>query len=402
MDKEVYERFIEDPTLLPAYQKYVRPRIQHVLGPNGEDNARLHSVEALMKSKTWYIAPVELKAIEREALGIVWDESGGKQLGLQFGNEIWIDKKPFPTMTLEQQGDLLLHEFVMLVYFLKFERISDVCARFYKGAGIAIPENACAPEADNYFPTEKLRPLNKTDYQNIRRVTGLLKLEGEHASPERIKAFFTSNGFADIPLFSQAFHPVKRDPLVLPAAEIINQIRKASLSRAFLSPCSLANLSKSFDCQLDLKEPVMFPASNVEAKLETLLFRAGEVNGQTQLLIVDKGMDITLPALFDHIHRKVFFLTYLVQNQIPKKIGHRFYNLGVLIERSRPPEDRISLGALVFAPYVVTSAEGNHCLATRMGGKTPSDDAIIFATSIEFKSIARLYGNSQSEFPCSP
>jgi len=391
-----YEAYIQNPTELEAYHAYVRPRIANILGRDGSSESTLNSVEALLKSKTWVIAPMTLKPVDMLSLGVVFSKSETQQLGLQFKDEIWIDKTYFDKMTVQEQGQLILHEFVMLIYFLKFESFSSICTRFFKGQSLTVTANECSQEVDAYLPVESLRPLNDVDYQNIRRATALLDQEGVAALPDRVLSIFRSNGFKDILFFSDALGAKVQESVELSGWQLGDLIQSAVLTHAFLPNCLRAESRTSVPCALQVTTPSTPSIYAPLFKTYSFQYRSGEETKSSDVYLA--GAKMVLPKLHDHISGRDVFMTVLTPSRYAQTPGVRFYNLAVFLDRD-PRVGSYHVVAVTVLPYVVTS-ELDRCVARRLVSTKSDNEGLVFARSADFLHIGALFGNSVAEFDC--
>ena len=179
------ESYIVEIENLPAYIKHLKPMFDRMtqqsqdrlskLNLNSESDSnkmfrKLGIVQSLL-TKTWYIAPVKLKPLSNESIGISFSANQSQQIAIQGKNAIWVDQNIFNQMSEEEQALLILHEIMMEIYFVKTKTYFDLC----KGAAIKNNYNIdCqdAAYADSFLGNpETINELSSADYENIRNTT---------------------------------------------------------------------------------------------------------------------------------------------------------------------------------------------------------------------------------------
>jgi hypothetical protein len=179
IDNKVYESYIVDILKHRAYLEHVEPLMKNLIDTkNGSDkDAGLDSFKKFFAYKTWYIAPIDLEKIGKDTLGISVHQSDTQQLARQTKKEIWIDSRIFEKMTAKAQGDLILHEMIMALYFVKFMSYSELCLAgvvsiTVEGKDVAADCKNLPKIFEKMLKAEEFRPLNAQDNENIRHATG--------------------------------------------------------------------------------------------------------------------------------------------------------------------------------------------------------------------------------------
>jgi hypothetical protein len=188
--------YIVDPTKLQAFS-VLEPIFHHLSVTDqtlseGKIDVTFTRFFALKK---WYIAPVGLQPIDKLKLGVSFLRTETQQIAFQNESEIWIDKTIFDKMTVDDQANLIAHEFVMSLYLLKYQKVSEIC-RVSQRVG-QNPESKCE---DTYHQDELMPPpapetLSPTDYQAIRRVTDFLTHRAINVSGAEFAIMLGANGF---------------------------------------------------------------------------------------------------------------------------------------------------------------------------------------------------------------
>lgn len=176
---KIYESNVERLVKIPSYNNKVKPllikfdQLMNKLNQNDSQKAFPYS-EFLTKMKLWYFSDDNLNSIDKETLGVIFNKEKTQQIALNKKREIWIDNKIFIKMKEEHQADLLVHEFVMNLYFLKYYSFYEICIIGNEMGLYSKEENQIPCEGFKdvqYFNSKEAMALNEDDYQNIRRVT---------------------------------------------------------------------------------------------------------------------------------------------------------------------------------------------------------------------------------------
>ncbi len=127
-------KYAVDPSSLSAYKKYLEPIASNIAlresAANGNSNNGYFTAlrwQNFLKYKTWYVGPVDLPKISKDVLGTSFSSDQTQQLAFQTATTIWIQQDLFSQMTERDQANLLIHEFVMGVYFLKYKSFTEFC-----------------------------------------------------------------------------------------------------------------------------------------------------------------------------------------------------------------------------------------------------------------------------------
>jgi hypothetical protein len=222
--------------------------------------------------KPWYIAPLNLKPLANETIGLIFSEDKTEQLAIQTSKEIWIDSKKFEKMSTKEQATLIMHEYLMSLYFLKFYKISELCDQQRGITGI----DNCKIDfeaADEFLPAEKLRPLSDQDYPNIRNATNWFIQNGASAKFESINEYLLGTGFDPRFFSQQRQQDDDKKPLQLKDYSPKDMFKKFNLTGDKKAECSFLTLNKDQSCQInltDIKKQINdFPMDVVKIDLST-------------------------------------------------------------------------------------------------------------------------------------
>lgn len=265
---KVFESYIVDPATLPAYREHLAPLFANIQPSAG----RKTQFPQAHRLKTWYIAPVELDRVGKDALGIIFVKSDTQQLARQTMKEIWIDKRVYDRMAGKDQAELILHEIVMNLYLLKFVKMSELCRQtelIYpkekdpkekEEQGKATEAN-CAQYAaylDQVMPPAKAAPLSEQDNENIRSATGwILHHARESVSEIDVVKMLQAKGF-DKRLFSPENYLSNEDRAKqdrkISRKDLLGALRAARLTGDMPDLCVTAKSDRSKPCKLELIE----------------------------------------------------------------------------------------------------------------------------------------------------
>lgn len=115
---KMLESYKVEPAELPAAKKLLKKIIEKNEVTNDEENS--FNFEEFFVLKNWYIAPITLKTIPKDVLGISMTDDKHQQIAIQTKEAIWIDQNYFDKMNEKEQATLLAHEAVMGLYLLRF------------------------------------------------------------------------------------------------------------------------------------------------------------------------------------------------------------------------------------------------------------------------------------------
>jgi hypothetical protein len=230
-----------------------------------------------------------------------------EQIGAQTMREVWIDDRlyapqpPSAPASLEDQGDLLLHEIVETAYLLKFMSAADFCkasASYFDGNAKRLSFGDCgefAKQMDRARPPEAPRALVDGDYLNIRNVVGFIEMNAEQPIAEaRLVDVLLANGFD--PRFFQErgnIAPKSRpNKLKMSEARLFEALHGAEISRNMPSLCSSEQEPLAASCEIKI-EPATEKFLGTELKtFRMTVSRAGEPS--VQLVTTGLGDDFEL------------------------------------------------------------------------------------------------------------
>lgn len=276
IDFKMLESFIIDPTELDATKERVLPALintykdedtknfvgnENLPSKNSEDEALNEAKKIsmdLFKIKTWYLAPVSLKQLPKEVLGIEFTESNLQQIAIQTENEVWIDSQLFGQMNKQEQARLIMHELVMSLYLLNFANIEDICT-------IAKKINFKESKTNNYscdnpeyknslaklINPQPKRKLNGNDYNSIREATSFIFNHTETMSENLWKRKLKSLKFDSIYTFQSK--TTKSSSKKISKEEFMSYFKTAELTNKLPSHCHFSTLKETVPCHLQFE-----------------------------------------------------------------------------------------------------------------------------------------------------
>lgn len=320
----MYESYIRDPMRIPAY-KLVEPilkRYDAVVDANSTNvkDAKPTHMEDLFHTKLYYFAPVRWKSVAKAKLGLSMMEDPTQQIARQNEEEVWVRSDIFDGMTLADQSDVLLHEFVMTWYLLKFKTFSEMCALSAK------VDEADACKADQtidamYPPVRAAGHLNKDDYRSIRSMTDWLKANGTTATFDQFQNAMWARNF-DRRFLNNA--STNNENLKLTSDDVVTAIERARIVGNSPSRCE-GDDGKQQPCEFRAsfapsgydKLPVInvrlsgargevLPADSLAASTEYTLFAMGkDAAGQVIYGLLNFSTELKHPQLGDRTNRMV-------------------------------------------------------------------------------------------------
>lgn len=205
---QVLESYIQRYHELRGYNLVLGPMFQNFsteLNADSKDKTRTLSIfEIIPYFKTWYVAPVRLKPIKKEILGLSFSESNLQQLAIQTIDEIVIDEDLTRNTSNEKFSALAVHETVMSWYLVRHVDFIKLCQSWQAKSGLdscKFDGLAKLVASIGGLKPEKARPLAEEDYRRIRRVTDWVIRHGPTAKIADLRAILSANGF-DSRLFS--------------------------------------------------------------------------------------------------------------------------------------------------------------------------------------------------------
>lgn len=147
------ESYIGDITKTTAYTKKIAPLFTSF---KQNDNRSMFNVLTSGLRKSWFFIPGKLDTLPQERIGSAVPT---EQIALQNFKEVWLDTSLFNSMSVDDQGRLILHEMLMGLRLLKLNSRYEQCLAL--GGPGAICDN-------NDKRSLTPRDLTPGDYADIR------------------------------------------------------------------------------------------------------------------------------------------------------------------------------------------------------------------------------------------
>lgn len=374
----VLESYAKNPLTLPAYTQYVGPILRNIEFQNEEP------LEVYFRIKTWYIAPVgKLPAVPPKSLGVTFSRNRD-QIARQWSREIWINEDFYKAMTIQEQGETLLHEFVMQLYFLKFYKLSEVC-RMMETAQLSFPTpprfscNIIDDAMDEMFKPEDRSPeLTPEDNENIRTVTSWLKLEGHRPiSAEQFVNLLRNNGF------DQRIFNLHRDEKStsgseeINPAELSNILRAASLTRQMPDVCFDFDSNRNQPCQVQMN---LSTYQFIGVDMPVLNVRIQGIDSQPQLYQFGLSSEMHLSSL-SFSGRTHYYLTLLNKLQENYELGSSVQHANLIFKRiSAYGQTHIQFESMIIKKGIITAVmpgeSGVRCEVRTLGRGEPFERGV--------------------------
>lgn len=367
IENKVYEKYIIDPTQLPAFEKHLKEKFVS-LDEKSKNNDPDNDEESLsilnyFKMKTWYLAPVKLKSLSKTAIGISFSQDETQQLAIQNEAEIWIDKNAFDKMNSEEQSLLILHEFTMTLYLLKYYSMSNLCKKLNFSSK---KEQDCSTykSFDDLLPAVDPSPLESQDYQRIRKMTNWLD-KNSITSPllETIEQFSAQEFDQRIfnPQNYKANSLGKEEELTFKYEDILAIIERTKALGKMPRHCKNADTKKIVTCDLSMIETSIKLDTATGFDLPGMIMSLkGDVNfnGGSYLF---KSSSYYGTYTFDPYSKEQFLMVPLSPTMITNaKIGDPSeLNLLILKKISNHDKSYLILDAVVSVSGIVVEVKKN-------------------------------------------
>jgi hypothetical protein len=416
LNNQVLEAYTVNPLELPATKAYLLPIIEKLTTeslkwPSQKGKDYWYS---FFKLKTWYIAPVKLKPIPNEVLGISASQNESQQLAVQTAREIWIDSELFdaPDVTEEakmiRQSKLIAHEYIMSIYFLRFKKLFEICEIFKSN------EESCdlkeLEDLEKIFPTPENKHLISDNYADIREGTNyFLNLASLVSLPDFFK-FLNSKNF-DKRLFNDDQFASDKSVIesetftTMPNSSLQIMLDTARLTNRLPTKCVLAGLKLETECFLN-------KIHTGQSIFKTLVTSASSEAKEFDLTVPNFILDIKSKKNGDSLFNgKVGLIPnasistsplpsqpgdskkYIVMGALPvlpfeRKVGELFRQV-YAVAHEKAKSGKYELDAIITIPRVITNINKieNKMQCESIVPTNPEEDILIFhkdTLTIEF------------------
>jgi hypothetical protein len=251
----VMESYLVDIEQLPGFQQVVLPIFQNIQSDGqASSEDKIKSLKSLTRSKSWYLIPGPIQNVNVESLGVSF--SGVDLIAVQRHREIWIDREKFNLMSTKQQGEILLHEIIMQVYFWKFYTFKELCEVGFTSTSKSSTSLTCeqiTESMNSLMPPVPRAPLTDEDNMNIRSATGWLLLEGHRSisSDEFIQVLFRY-GFDPRFFGNKTADQSQNSTFTLSRQDFMKELSASKISGYWPQNCKDIQNKKMVPCQVDI------------------------------------------------------------------------------------------------------------------------------------------------------
>lgn len=392
IENKAYEAYIVKPENLPAYKTYIEPKMQQIrsLMPKEADPKIL---DRWLLYKTWYLAPVELKTISKEIIGVSFASDKTEQLAIQTRKSVWLDSVKFNKMTMQDQATLMIHEMVMSLYYLKNKSWEDVCKEkiFFSAQ--------CTQQAidiyNDIFPGEEPRPFDHTDYENIRAVTGIFMGHLDIKTIEDVDSILIQNHFDRRFTAKGMFNASENEKEQIIYStnsnvdfDVIEKMLQTSkILNKFPNHCKGISTQQEYDCNLVYSKTVtMKKSGGFNIQVPTLVFNIlPEKNSVSAigLQMFDQGSPIQSSTV-EFVSQKVkihFFTALPGHYPTPAVLGTPFRSAVIVAYQDLSTSDAsLTFLGFITTPGVIidtTSTSGLGCRFDKPAATSINSDAIL-------------------------
>lgn len=299
---KMLESYMIDPNKLDIVKNRLVKIFDVMFEGHRQDNEKPNT-DQFLKMKNWYLAPLSLKVIPKEVLGIEFTKDRHQQVAIQTKQAIWIDSNIFNKMSDQDKATLVLHEVVMSLYLHRFMTLEELCMLSKKsdlgGCGVDDSEDLeyfKAVGASPRMKPESSRPLNEKDYEIIRQMTSWLLANEGKMTFESYEKYADQIGFRDSRFPLSSSQSIEGVSLEYTALEFETAMNRSILTGQMKSKCLGELTNTERPCVLKFK------------KLDEKFDLYGRSAQKYQLDLIDEGTQKVL--------RTVKFIQLEVKNLI--------------------------------------------------------------------------------------
>lgn len=418
-DNKCSDKFIVDPTQLEAYKTYIQPifekfdnevaQLDSESSRKNKGNIRSKFLSNIAKLKTWYIAPVDLKKINKDVLGFSNIANDSQQIAIQTNQAIWIDKKVFEVMSPQDQANMISHEIVMMMYLLKYRTISEICEQAKAKVDFDAKCSSEDPniDIDKWLPREEPKSLDANDNEIIRSINFWFMTEGTKLSVKDFYQKLNANKF-DKRIFnlnnlqSEADKNKKdesfQNKVELSYGDLFKMIETAKLTNNLPDKCSFLSLDITENCQLSWEYSSSSEVSMVNLNIKDSKNSPIDMFNIINSKLLKTSVYFSSPDQNDYQAAVVFF--WPIQHFKNFNIGDKINFFGVVIERNKDTNvmEDIKLRSLIVIKRVVTDIREREndkdIIFSRINPKNSSDAEIVINTTGKIDAYTQLIVNS--------
>jgi hypothetical protein len=411
IDGKAYESYIVDPQDLSTYKNKLEAKITAIdkkwkdtTPPSDHDEVTyLPFFQSMWKLKKWYIAPVTLASLDKKTIGVEFTREKTQQLAIQTDTEVWIDSRLFEKMSEDDKAKLMLHEYLMSLYLLKFQSYFDIC----QFAATIDPTSVkgCDDRAtvDSILPPEEKKDLVDSDYTNIRAMTSLIYNQGSSISAAQLSSSFLYQKF-DRRAFSLSTGD-KETEVKVTNEEVVSALKAAVYSRSLNGLCKTVRSKEKRPCVLDIQDIAATPETYGN---QTYLLSLKDPSSHE----VIRSAKVSLyggPLTFGDGASDINKYTSLIFTEPMPKVEGTTYGNVIVILKPVAGYQKIEVAGIVFSKGVLSSVEHiqqekKDCLdykGVQVNGQGFADDGILLSNEVKPESYfvqgSKVFTQSSSD-----
>jgi hypothetical protein len=375
INNKIYESYIVNPQKLKAYELHLSKQMEilnNAVEPDSAKRGNLSFTGYLTHWKTWYVAPIELKTVSKNALGVSFSKDKTQQFAIQTRKEVWIDSHLFDQMKEEDQADLILHELVMNLYLVKFVKLSEICK-----LNVELNEKGCETSGidnpDEFLPAEQERPLNDDDYAKIRRVTNWIASLDAPISQKELYNKLAANDF-DKRFFKEGINDSNStvtEKISIDDKMTGKLLKKSETLGYFRSNCEYYDSTVPCEVLVEIIQPPKEGWQALKAKV-SIIDRNTQQELESHVYLLNSSSAVMIQKAVDG---KKFAFLYLME-LTKAVVGQNFKNLVLIVDfdesfSNGPDIQRMTVRKMIFVPGRITSAEPDNSIFQKCEASTP-------------------------------
>lgn len=359
---KVYESNITSLVKLPIYNKYIKPRLDKFDSlmdqlAQRDEKSKFSYSQFLIRMKSWYFTDDTLKSLDKETLGVLFSEDNSQQIALNKKKEIWIDNKIFSRMKESHQADLIIHEIVMNLYFLKYYSFYDLCIIGKEMGQYNENEenNLTCEQIKNIklFQTKQSMVLKEDDYQNIRRVTSWFINDLMDASADDLFNKLRYNEF-DKRLITKS--DTQKNDIKVTGRDAENLLLKMKYTDSFPDICKSSLSTTNLNCQISIQNTENPYGPNFN-KLE---FQIDDSNSTKTISFNISNKNSSISSPIQSADGLSYFTLSFKSNEAPlvltDSLGAKYYFLTLFFSPTDGAKtENAELIGYSLVPYAITS-----------------------------------------------
>ncbi len=402
VDGKMYESYIVNPIELPAFKNVILDQLkifEAILPRSGPDAytdedilRQRERAKKIFLGKTWYIAPISLKSLNKKSIGVEFSQENTEQLAIQTEHEVWINADAFNKMTEKEQATLIVHELTMTFYLNAQKGDRDFCKMF------DAPDASCGDITDNKPRKEK---LDQTDYQKIRAATNFFMSMTKDTKYSDIMALSTSfrplteeqqesNDF-DSEQPTPDWDKQKVQPFV-----VITALKAATVAKQLDGPCTVGGTKKQ----------CTFEVSQTDGNSLTITVTDANSKEVLRTATIPIGQD---PIYFEKLKRKsapsTKYFSFSIRSGLPPVESadtSETYSIDVLVsDWENAPSSTSDVVGLALSKTIWTTTKSirssDHQPCRDMMGITTAENQILLGTASTFKTLLGKSGSNSCD-----